>query len=358
MVARRLYALALSLLSFLAVPLQQPLFCLGTTYTKSPTHQPTAQPTIQTTTLTALVYAHNYFEFYVNGVLIKQDPLTFTPIQASQFDFTVETDYDVTYAIKAKDWADVTTGYVYMNASDPAGTPMLGTGGLRVLISDGTASSSEWKCFTTAYGPNEGAPDGCSSSNFDGCTVTNTTEPDDWQSIWFDDSDWSYATEYTEDDIQWPRVPTYSYGACHTLTDPWNGEEKDPSYIKIDESDCLDPSIQNWGNVSFIWKEDLDRDNTILCRLTIPGLNGPVEELTPVRDFFVFLVSWSGGVVFVAVGVLLLVGAVALESYLSVLAKESAERQAPAQSSKRLYFGSRAEDADHEAYERASLLRS
>jgi hypothetical protein len=245
------------------------------TTTKSPTREPTANPSSSNSkTLTALIYADNYFEFYVNGELTKKDPIAFTPHQASRFEYTVDLDDadEVTYAIKAKDWADVVTGYEYMNAVKGLAIPAIGGGGLRVLLGDGTVSSADWKCFTTSFGPtDESIEDGCSIQDFDSCAITNTTEPDGWQQVGFDDSDWSSATIYSEDEVGWGRTPSYDDDAqaCRTLTDPTTGEDKDPSYMVMDEDDCLDPSAQDWGESSFIWKEDLDRDNTILCRMVV-----------------------------------------------------------------------------------------
>jgi hypothetical protein len=54
--------------------------------------------------VTATVFADNYFEFYLDGVLIKQDILDFRPHNAIKFTFTVQKDTPRQYAILAKDW--------------------------------------------------------------------------------------------------------------------------------------------------------------------------------------------------------------------------------------------------------------
>ena len=42
----------------------------------------------QNETITAIIYADNRFDFYVDGTLIKSDPIDFTPHNAVKFTFT------------------------------------------------------------------------------------------------------------------------------------------------------------------------------------------------------------------------------------------------------------------------------
>ena len=224
-------------------------------------------------TIDALVFADNYFEFYVDGKLIKQDPFGFTPHQAVKFSFDTDTSSSRVYAIKAKDWADVSTGYEYMAAykeqnNGQKSMAKLGSGDLRVLLSDGVVSSSEWKCMTTSYGT---IGDGCSNSNFDACQIQNTTEPDGWKYLGYDDSKWSNAVEYSDDEADWGLAPSYDSATrqCSTRTSPVTGKDWNPSYLLLDEDDCLDPQEQDWGSSVFIWQGDLEKDNTILCRIEV-----------------------------------------------------------------------------------------
>ena len=98
-------------------------------------------------TVEALVYGDNYFEFYVDGKLVKQDPLGFTPHNAISFSFETDTSSSRVYAVKAKDWADVTTGFEYMSAykevdDGQKSMAKLGDGALRVLLSEDTGNPS------------------------------------------------------------------------------------------------------------------------------------------------------------------------------------------------------------------------
>jgi hypothetical protein len=229
----------------------------------------------------ALVYADNSFEFFVDGKEVASDPLLFRPHQAVKFSFDTDTSSTRVYAVKAKDWADVVTGYEFMGASKETdqgqkSLALIGDGALRVLLSDGTVSNSGWKCMTTSYGPTEASTEaGCSTSNFAPCRIQNFTEPSGWKTLGFDDSTWQAATEYTDDEAGWGVTPTYdaSTRQCSTRIDPVSGKSWDPPYVLLDEDQCLDPLAQEWGSSVFIWQPDMYLDNTILCRIEV----GPKE---------------------------------------------------------------------------------
>lgn len=237
-------------------------------------------------TVGALVYGDNYFEFYVDGKLVKQDPLGFTPHNAIKFSFETDTSSSRVYAIKAKDWADTTTGFEYMSAykevdDGQKSMAKLGSGALRVLLSDGVVSSSEWKCFTMSYGPTDASiENGCSNSHFSACRVQNYTEPDGWKYLGFNDKSWKSAVEYSDDDAGWGLTPLYdsTTGQCSTRTDPISGKDWNPPYLLLDEDDCLDPKAQDWGSSVFIWQGDLEKDNTVLCRIEVSAEDAPKEQ--------------------------------------------------------------------------------
>jgi len=56
----------------------------------------------------------------------------------------------------------------------------------------------------------------------------------------YNDNSWDSATEWSEDDVGWGQTP-----------DPGEG---------------IDPQTVDWGNASFIWGDDLDLDNKLICR--------------------------------------------------------------------------------------------
>lgn len=96
------------------------------------------------TTVKATVYADNYFEFYVDGVLTQKDPLDFTPHQAVAFSFD-KPAASTTYAIKAQDYA-TSSGYEYVNNTQMI---QIGDGALRMTFSDGTVSGTPRPTFMT-----------------------------------------------------------------------------------------------------------------------------------------------------------------------------------------------------------------
>ena len=127
-------------------------------------------------------------------MLVKSDPIDFTPHQAVKFTFDVTSGVSRQYAIKANDFS-TESGFEYTNTT----SPQLGDGSLLISLSDGTVSSAAWKCMTTSYGPtDESIAAGCSAKNLDPCELSHTDEPDGWTLITYDDSDWDIATTYTE----------------------------------------------------------------------------------------------------------------------------------------------------------------
>ncbi len=223
-------------------------------------------PLVKAETVEATIYGDNWFAFYVNGQLIKDDPMDFTPHQALKFTFDVDSSENHVYAIKARDWADSETGYEYMETDHAA----IGGGGLKVMFSDGTVSNSQWKCYVTSTGPTtESQNDGCDKDNFSKCKVDTFAEPTGWTDVGFDDSNWDNAVEFTDDYTGWGRTPTYSSGQCCCMTDPVSGEYKDPDYLQLDEDECLAPKFLDWGMATFMWSSDLYKDNEVLCRLEV-----------------------------------------------------------------------------------------
>lgn len=228
--------------------------------------------------VTAQIYADNYFEFYVNGKLIKKDPLDFTPHNAVKFTFDVTKGEKRVYAIKASDFA-TESGYEYTQTSQP----QLGDGALRILMSDGTVTSSAWKCFTTNFGPtDESNAAGCSATNLAACKLKSTPEPDNWKELSFNDASWSSAKEYTEAEAGWGMAPRFENGLCGDLTDGLTRQPKNPNKITTLQDECLSPKDLNWGSSKFIWQGDLKRDNSILCRFTTEG-----TASTPLSTSFV-----------------------------------------------------------------------
>ena len=161
-------------------------------------------------TIQANVYADNWFAMYINGKLVAVDPIDFLPHNVVNLDILPE--YPMTIAIMAKDNADPKTGYEYGDH--------VGDGGFVLKFSDGTATNATWKAKRIFSGP----------------PVKNEPLPAGWFLPGFDDSKWEQATEFSNERVN-PKKPYYDY---------------------------------NFEGAKFIWTSDLDKDNTVLFRTTIP----------------------------------------------------------------------------------------
>jgi hypothetical protein len=164
-------------------------------------------------TIKATIYADNWFAMYVNGKLVAVDPIDFLPHNVVTVDLLPE--YPMTIAILAKDNADPRTGYEYGDH--------VGDGGFILKFSDGTVSNPTWKAKTIFSGP----------------PVKYESVPDGWFKPGFDDSGWVSATAFSTERIA-PKKPFFDH---------------------------------DFSGATFIWTNDLDRDNTILFRTRIekPG---------------------------------------------------------------------------------------
>jgi len=224
-------------------------------------------------TITGFIFCDNQFEFYFNGVLVKSDPIAFTPHQAVAVSFNYDGTSDKTYAIMCQDYAS-SSGYEYTSTS----SPQLGDGNLLAEFSDGTVTSSAWKAYTVTFGPTDASiTAGCSSSNLGACAIQDNGSPSFWYSTSFNDSSWACGTEYDPDVAGWGRGPSYSGGKCGTITDPLTKTDANPSSVTTTADECLDPKKVLCGGDEtcsgsegrMIWGADLERDNKMLFRYTV-----------------------------------------------------------------------------------------
>jgi hypothetical protein len=184
---------------------------------------PAASAKAKKVKVTGQVYADNDFELYVNGKQVASDPIDFTPFNVVRVGF--KATYPMTFAIRARDYADPVTGLEYSNTKT-------GDGGLIAFFSNGLGTDAAWREFTTFKGPTN-VPQCIADTST--CQVVNTPEPAKWKTRKFKGK-WPAATVHTRQSVD-PHAPDYD------------------SY--------------NWGDASFIWGSDLVQDNTVLLRRTI-----------------------------------------------------------------------------------------
>lgn len=198
-------------------------------------------------TITAYILGDNYFELYINGVLVGVDPVSYTPFNACVTKFIVSKPY--TIAMKLVDWeenlglgSENNNGNLYHS----------GDGGLIAVFSDGTVTDSTWRAQTFYIAPIDNLnnivelPDSTRSSA--NATVSPTCNancfgihyeiPNNWNTVGFNDNAWPLAHVYT------PATVGVNFPAYNNFTSIWNTGK-------------------------FIWSSNLVLDNIVLIRKVV-----------------------------------------------------------------------------------------
>jgi len=224
--------------------------------------------------ITGWVYADNWFEMYFNGEKVATDPLYFYPHNAVYINFTAPDTGLYSFAIWTQDYANSSTGLEPRIKPDNSfGGWCVGDGGIRIALSDGTVSGSNWMCYVVMEGPLETACQGeCLSMDTDpnSCTVQYNSYPSCWNATTCSSATtangWVYATEYTVDDIGYGRPPnsnpeTYGY----TYPAVCSGLDATTTTVEYQTEGCI-PADKNWGSSVPMWTSDLNLDNRLVCR--------------------------------------------------------------------------------------------
>jgi len=185
-------------------------------------------------TIKVNVYADNWFVLYVNGEMVAVDSIKFIPHNVISVNLLPK--YPMTIAVMAKDNADPQTAMEYKNSN-------IGDGGFILKFSDGTVTDSSWKAKNFFHGPIGG--------NIKKPQVSRKEIPNDWYTVGFDDSAWSNAKEFTEEQV----------GPKQTFYDT------------------------DFKGAKFIWSSDLKLDNTVIFRKRISSPpNGTTPKQFPLLD--------------------------------------------------------------------------
>ena len=212
--------------------------------------------------ITGYIFADNYFELYVNGVLIAVDPVPYTPFNSCVVKFKAKRP--ITYAIKLVDWEEnlgLGTELNGTNAYHP------GDGGLMASFSDGTVTNSNWKAqaFNIAPLDNPALVTDLANGTHDSSAVSTThtlTEtayalhypvPSTWFAKTFSDSGWPAATTYTEATV---------------------GVDNKPAYTNF-------PAQFSTSGAQFIWSSNLVLDNEVIVRYTGPAAVAQISVEQP-----------------------------------------------------------------------------
>lgn len=190
------------------------------------------------TDVKADIWADNWFAFYVDEELVKEDPIPFMTEQSfNGASFTFNVELPAQGALIVKDYYEDDTGLEYIGGS----RQQMGDGGFIAQFQDANsgaliaASSSDWQCKVIHQAP---LNKGCERSRDPAseCQSLIVEEPSNWMSAEFDDSSWPSAVQHSERSIR----PKRDY---HSV---------------------------NWASeAELVWSEDLEVDNVLLCRFTL-----------------------------------------------------------------------------------------
>lgn len=186
-------------------------------------------------------WADNWFAAYLGEELIVEDSVSITTERSFNSETAViEASYPLQLNFILKDFIENDTGLEYIGTN----RQQMGDGGFIMQLTDvGTGdvvavSNSDWACTVIHEAPldksceNESNPVAGTAP----CDFIDLGEPDGWKTAVFDDSSWTATTVYSASAVS-----------------PKDG------YDQID-----------WdASAELIWGQDLETDNTILCRVTV-----------------------------------------------------------------------------------------
>ena len=198
----------------------------------------TTSMSVQAQTINADVWADNWYALYVGEELVKEDSVPFNTERSFNKDsFSFATTYPAQLNLIIKDFKENDSGLEYIGSS----RVQIGDGGFAAQFFDADSneaiavSNASWRCLAIHRAPlNKSCVRSEDPTN--DCETDISGEPDGWKAADFDDSAWPNAVIHTAQEVQ----PRHGY----------------------DEVDWQD-------GVKLIWTDDLEIDNTILCRATI-----------------------------------------------------------------------------------------
>ena len=192
------------------------------------------------TQITGEVWVDNWFKLWANGAELIEDSVPITTERSFNAErFTFNADLPLTLAFEFRDFMENATGLEYIGTRKQ----QMGDGGAIAQFTgtDGVVlatSHSGWKCLVVQHAPIETSCENAGAPAVDQgeCAQRRSAYPDGWTAPGFDDSAWPDAVEHSERTVS-----------------PKDGYDR----ISWDRSARL------------IWGADLERDNILLCRVTI-----------------------------------------------------------------------------------------
>lgn len=191
----------------------------------------------QETTIKAQVWADNWFEFYVDGEVVMTDPVPITTEQSFNAEvFNFDAELPAQLAVHIMDFKEDDSGFEYIGSR----RQQMGDGGFIAEFRNENnqvvaVTDSDWVCKVIHQAPLNPSC-GSSASPLEACEANILPMPANWASASFDDSGWNNAIVHSFQAVR-PHGGYSSYS--------WQSESQ------------------------LIWGEDLEIDNTLLCRFTL-----------------------------------------------------------------------------------------
>ena len=186
-------------------------------------------------------WADNWFAAYLGDELIVQDSVSITTERSFNAEtVTFNASYPLQLNVILKDYKENDTGLEYIGAANQ----QMGDGGFIAQLTDlsrnqvVSVTNASWQCEVIHQAPldktcaNEANP----VAGIGACGFISIDEPTNWKSADFDHSSWLNAIEYSEAAVQ----PKDGYDNIS-----WHDDAK------------------------LIWGDDLETDNTLLCKVTV-----------------------------------------------------------------------------------------
>lgn len=187
------------------------------------------------------VWADNWFTAYIDGVPLLEDSVSISTersFNAETHQFSASAPFVLAFVVK--DFKENDTGLEYIGSH----RQQMGDGGFITQITDLNSDSvvaisdSSMRCKVIHKAPLDSSCTSLSKpvAGQGQCQFMSEAEPTSWKIPSFDDSSWQHATEYTDSQVR-----------------PKGGYDR----------------IKWKAGAKLIWTDDLEKDNTLLCRLVV-----------------------------------------------------------------------------------------
>lgn len=218
-----------------------PIFILSGVQVNAATQPTSQQASAEKRVIRARIWVDNWFALYAGDALIKEDSVPYNTERSFNTEsFTFSAALPAQLSVVMKDFKEDDTGLEYIGSSHQ----QAGDGGFIAQFIDAgtnktlTVSDDSWRCTVIHQAPINLQECANASSPQQVCKSKIDPEPTNWKSAGYDYKKWPQATIHSAWEVQ-PHGDFNWFG--------WKMSAK------------------------FIWSSDLVRDNTVLCRFTIPA---------------------------------------------------------------------------------------